>query len=182
MSLSKVAPGLVRAKVGLGWDVRQTTGAAFDLDASVFLLRADGKVRGPQDFIFYNNKVSPDGSVAHQGDNLTGAGEGDDEQIIVELTRVPPDIEKLVFAVSIYEAQNRGQNFGMVNNAFIRVLEATSEQVIVRYDLTEEASLFNAMLLGELYRYGGEWKFRAIGQGFSGGLKQLGGMFGINLM
>lgn len=182
MSLLKVDPGLTRAKVGLGWDVRQTTGAAFDLDASVFMLRADGKVRGPQDFIFYNNKVSPDGSVAHQGDNLTGQGEGDDEQIIVELGRIPPDVEKLVFSVSIHEAQARGQNFGMVMNAFIRVLNAFNDQVIVRYDLTEEASLYNAMLFGELYRYNGEWKFRAIGQGFNGGLKQLGVMFGINLV
>eukprot|EP01112_Ceratiomyxa_fruticulosa_P020963 TRINITY_DN727_c0_g2_i2.p1 TRINITY_DN727_c0_g2~~TRINITY_DN727_c0_g2_i2.p1 ORF type:complete len:385 (+),score=103.01 TRINITY_DN727_c0_g2_i2:96-1157(+) len=183
MSLSKAAPGLTICRVGLGWDVRQTSGAQFDLDASVFLCRADGKVRGPQDFIFYNNLRSPDGSIFHHGDNLTGAGEGDDEQVTIDLSRVPPEIEKLVFAVSIYEADKRQQNFGMVQHAFVRVVRTDGpEQEIVRFDLTEEASMYNCMLFGELYRYSGEWKFRAVGQGFSGGLKQLGDMFGINLV
>jgi len=183
LSLSKAAPGLRVIRVGLGWDVRQTTGAQFDLDASVFLCRADGKVRGPQDFIFYNNLRSPDGSVSHHGDNLTGVGEGDDEQISIDLSRVPPEIEKLVFSVSIYEADKRSQNFGMVQRAFIRVVRTDqgAEQEIVRFDLTEEASVFNCMLFGEVYRYSGEWKFRAISQGFERGLKQLGDMFGINL-
>eukprot|EP01113_Clastostelium_recurvatum_P043334 TRINITY_DN7145_c0_g1_i2.p1 TRINITY_DN7145_c0_g1~~TRINITY_DN7145_c0_g1_i2.p1 ORF type:complete len:353 (+),score=82.38 TRINITY_DN7145_c0_g1_i2:47-1060(+) len=182
MSLSKAAPGLVHTRVGLGWDVRQTSGAAFDLDASVFLLTAAGKVRGQQDFIFYNNLQSMDGSIRHLGDNLTGAGEGDDEQVMIDLSRVPPDVDKIVFACTIYEAEVRQQNFGMVRNAFIRVVNADNMMELVRFDLTEEASLFNAMLFGEVYRYGGEWKFRAIGQGFNGGLRQLGTMFGINLV
>jgi len=179
MSLSKAVPNLSRVTVGLGWDVRQTPGAPFDLDASVFLLKSDGRVRMPQDLVFYNNRQSIDGSVLHHGDNLTGAGEGDDEQITVELARVPPEIQKIVCTVSIYEAETRIQNFGMVNRAFIRVVNADNSMEIVRFDLTEEASMFNCMVFGELYRYNGEWKFRAIGQGVPGGLKACGPMFGI---
>jgi len=179
LSLSKAVPNLRQIKVGLGWDVRQTPGAPFDLDASVFMLKGDGRVRMAQDFIFYNNRQSVDGSIFHHGDNLTGVGEGDDEQLSVDLTRVPPEIQKIVCVVSIYEAEVRGQNFGMVSRAFIRVINAENTQEIVRFDLTEEASMFNCMVFGELYRYNGEWKFRAIGQGVPGGLKACGPMFGI---
>lgn len=179
MSLSKAVPNLNRVTIGLGWDVRQSPGAPFDLDASVFLLKGDGRVRMPQDLIFYNNKQSLDGSVFHHGDNLTGAGEGDDEQITVDLTRVPFEIQKIVCVVSIYEAETRMQNFGMVSRAFIRVVNSDNTMEIVRFDLTEEASMFNCMVFGELYRYNGEWKFRAIGQGVPGGLKACGPMFGL---
>jgi len=179
MSLSKAVPNLRSVTIGLGWDVRQTPGAPFDLDASVFLLKGDGRVRMAQDLIFYNNQRSMDGSVWHHGDNLTGAGEGDDEQISVDLTRVPPEIQKIVVVCSIYEAEARGQNFGMVSRAFIRVVNADNSMEIVRFDLTEEASMFNCMVFGELYRYNNEWKFRAIGQGVPGGLRACGPMFGI---
>jgi len=179
MSLSKAVPNLRLVKIGLGWDVRQTPGAPFDLDASVFMLRGDGRVRMPQDFIFYNNLQSVDGAVCHHGDNLTGAGDGDDEEVTVDLTRVPLDIMKIVVVVSIYEAESRQQNFGMVNQAFIRVVNAENTLEIVRFDLTEEASMFSCMVFGELYRYNAEWKFRAIGQGVQGGLKACGPMFGV---
>jgi len=179
MSLSKAVPNLTRVTVGLGWDVRQTPGAPFDLDASVFMLKGDGRVRMPQDLIFYNNRQSVEGAVYHHGDNLTGAGEGDDEQISIDLSRVPPDIMKIVAVVSIYDAEVRSQNFGMVSRAFIRVVNSDNNQEIVRFDLSEEASMFNCMVFGEVYRYNGEWKFRAIGQGVLGGLKACGPMFGI---
>lgn len=181
VSLSKAVPGLVQIRVGLGWDVRQTPGAPFDLDASAFLLKGDGRVRFAQDLIFYNNKQSSDGSVYHHGDNLTGVGEGDDEIISVDVRRVPPDIQKIVFVVSIYDAVARGQNFGQVSRAFIRVVDANTNQEICRFDLTEEASMINCMIFGEVYRYGGEWKFRAIGQGVQGGLRSCGQMFGVNM-
>jgi len=181
MSLSKANPNLAKVRVGLGWDVRQTGGPAFDLDASTFLLKSDGRVRCPQDLVFYNNKQSVDGSVFHHGDNLTGAGEGDDEVISVDLTKVPMEIQKLVFTCSIYEAEQRQQNFGMVSRAFIRVVDDLTNQEICRYDLTEEASLLSTMIFGEVYRYGNEWKFRAVGQGIQGGLRAIGGMFGLNL-
>jgi len=181
MSLSKAAPGLTQAYVGLGWDVRQSPGAPFDLDASCFLLNAAGKIRQPQDFIFYNNLRSVDGSIIHQGDNLTGVGSGDDERILVNLALIPADVQRIVFVVSIYEALQRNQNFGMVQNAFIRVVNADNQVEIVRFDLSEEASLLNALLFGELYRYNNEWKFRALGQGVQGGLQQVGAMFGMSL-
>jgi len=181
MSLTKAAPGLTKAYVGLGWDVRQTAGAAFDLDASCFLLNAAGKVRQPQDFIFYNNLRSPDGSVIHQGDNLTGVGEGDDERIFVNLAMIPPDVQKIVFVVSIYEAVQRNQNFGLVQRAFIRVVNGDDQVEIVRFDLTEEASLLSCMIFGELYRYNNEWKFRAVGQGFARGMPEVGALFGVSL-
>jgi tellurium resistance protein TerD len=181
MSLSKAVPGLRNVRIGLGWDVRQTPGAPFDLDASAFLLKADGRVRMAQDMVFYNNRQSVDASIYHHGDNLTGIGEGDDEQLSIDLTRVPPDIQKIVFVVSIYEADVRQQNFGMVSRAFIRVVNSENNQEITRYDLTEEASMFNCMIFGEVYRYGGEWKFRAIGQGVQGGLRAVGQMFGLAL-
>jgi len=181
MSLSKAVPNLTSVRIGLGWDVRQTGGPAFDLDASCFLLKGDGRVRMAQDLVFYNNQRSMDGSVFHHGDNLTGVGEGDDEMITIDLMRVPPEIQKIVFSVSIYDAELRHQNFGMVSRAFIRVVEANSNQEICRYDLSEEASMLNSVLFGEVYRYNNEWKFRAVGQGIMGGLKALGAMFGLNL-
>jgi len=181
VSLTKANPNLAKVRVGLGWDVRQTGGPAFDLDASTFLLKADGRVRCPQDLVFYNNKQSTDGSVFHHGDNLTGVGEGDDEIISVDLMRVPMEIQKLVFTCSIYDAEQRQQNFGMVSRAFIRVVDDLTGQEICRYDLTEEASLLSTMIFGEVYRYGNEWKFRAVGQGIQGGLRAIGAMFGLNL-
>lgn len=182
MSLTKANPNLVKVRIGLGWDVRQTGGPAFDLDASAFMLKGDGRVRMPQDMIFYNNKQSVDGSVYHHGDNITGVGEGDDEVVSIDLTRVPPDVQKVVFTCSIYEAEMRQQNFGMVSRAFIRVVDDSTNQEICRFDLSEEASMLNSMIFGEVYRYGNEWKFRAVGQGIQGGLKAIGGMFGLNLM
>jgi len=181
MSLSKANPNLSKIRIGLGWDVRQTGGPAFDLDASAFMLKADGRVRMAQDLIFYNNKTSVDGSVFHHGDNLTGQGDGDDETVSLELTRVPPEIQKVVFVCSIYEAEVRQQNFGMVSRAFIRVVDDLTNQEMCRFDLTEEASLLSSMIFGEVYRYNNEWKFRAVGQGIQGGLKAIGGMFGLNL-
>lgn len=181
MSLTKANPNLNKIRIGLGWDVRQTGGPAFDLDASCFLLKGDGRVRMAQDLIFYNNKTSVDGAVYHHGDNLTGVGEGDDEIISIDLSRVPMEIQKVVFVVSIYEAEMRQQNFGMVSRAFIRVVDDLTNQEMCRFDLTEEASLLNTMIFGEVYRYGNEWKFRAVGQGIQGGLKAIGGMFGLNL-
>src|SRR4051794_19532714 len=166
--------------VGLGWDARATDGAAFDLDASVFLLSAADKVRSDADFIFYNNKKSSDGSVEHQGDNLTGAGEGDDEQVKVTLTGVPADVQKISVAVTIHEADTRRQNFGMVSKAYMRVLNSADNSEIARYDLSEDASTETAMIFGEIYRNGDEWKFKAIGQGFAGGLGPLAKNFGVN--
>ncbi|BCM92267.1 general stress protein 16U [Abditibacteriota bacterium] len=173
LSLSKSEPGLVKISVGLGWAARATAGADFDLDASCFLLGASGKMRSDDDFIFYNQLQTPDGSVVHQGDNLTGAGDGDDEVVMVDLNRVAPDVMKLVFTVTIHEAEARRQNFGQVGQAFIRVANTETGNEIVRYDLSEDASTETAMIFGELYRHNGEWKFRAVGQGFAGGLGAL---------
>jgi tellurium resistance protein TerD len=181
LSLSKSEPGLRKISVGLGWDVRSTEGADFDLDASCFLLGETGKVRSDADFIFYNQLKSQDGSVEHTGDNLTGEGDGDDESVLVDLTRVSPDIFKLAFSVTIHDAQTRGQNFGQVSSAFIRVVNAETNNEIVRYDLSEDASVETAMVFGEVYRHSGEWKFRAVGQGFAGGLGPLARNFGVNI-
>ncbi|HEX8463569.1 MAG TPA: TerD family protein [Abditibacterium sp.] len=181
LSLSKSDPGLKKISVGLGWDVRATEGADFDLDASCFLLGETNKVRSDDDFIFYNQLKSADGAVEHTGDNLTGAGEGDDEVVLVDLTRVSPDIFKLAFSVTIHDAQTRGQNFGQVQSAFIRVVNADTGNEIVRYDLSEDASTETAMIFGEVYRNAGEWKFRAVGQGFAGGLGPLARNFGVTI-
>jgi tellurium resistance protein TerD len=180
VSLTKEAPGLSRVLVGLGWDVRATDGAAFDLDASVFVTGAEGKVRSDRDFIFYNNLRSEDGSIEHTGDNLTGVGEGDDESVKVDLSKVPRDVSKLVFTVTIHEADSRRQNFGMVSNAFVRVVNQEGGGEIARYDLSEDSSTETAMIFAEIYRNGEEWKFKAIGQGFAGGLPSLARHFGIN--
>ena len=181
VNLSKEAPGLNKIRVGLGWDARVTAGADFDLDASAFLVKLDGKVRSDNDFCFYNNKVVADGAVTHTGDNLTGAGEGDDETILVELNKIPADLDKIVFAVTIHEANARKQNFGQVNHAFIRVVNEQGGQEIARYDLSEDASVETAMIFGEIYRIGSEWKFKAVGQGFAGGLSALAASFGVNV-
>ena len=181
VSLSKEEPGLSRILIGLGWDTRATDGVDFDLDASVFLLNNMGKVRNDLDFIFYNNLRSADGSVEHTGDNRTGEGEGDDEAVRVNLAGVPADVDKLSVTVTIHDAQARGQNFGQVDNAFIRVVNEDNGREIVRYDLSEDASTETAMILGEVYRHGGEWKFRAVGQGYAGGLGPLATSFGVNV-
>ena len=181
VNLSKESPGLNKIVVGLGWDARATDGAAFDLDASAFLVKLDGKVRSDSDFCFYNNKVVADGAVQHAGDNTTGAGEGDDETIKVELSKIPADLDKVVFAVTIHEADARKQNFGQVNHAYIRVTNAEGGQEIARYDLSEDASIETAMIFGEIYRVGSDWKFKAVGQGFAGGLGPLASSFGVSV-
>ncbi|ADI10597.1 tellurium resistance protein [Streptomyces bingchenggensis BCW-1] len=181
VSLTKEAPNLTAITVGLGWDVRTTTGTDFDLDASALLTNAEGKVSGDQNFVFFNNLKSPDGSVEHTGDNITGEGEGDDEQIKVNLVGVPADVAKIVFPVSIYDAETRQQSFGQVRNAFIRVVNQADGNELARYDLTEDASTETAMVFGELYRHGAEWKFRAIGQGYASGLRGIAQDFGVNV-
>jgi tellurium resistance protein TerD len=181
VSLTKEAPGLTAALVGLGWDARTTSGAAFDLDASALLLNSAGKVLSDQHFVFFNNLTSPDGSVEHTGDNLTGEGEGDDESIKVDLSRVPADVEKIVFTVSIYDAESRQQSFGQVRNAFIRVVNQADGAEVTRYDLSEDASTETAMIFGEMYRNNGEWKFRAVGQGYTSGLAGIARDFGVNV-
>lgn len=181
VSLSKTDPSLKKVIVGLGWNERATSGAAFDLDASAFLIGANGKVRGDADFIFYNNLKSQDGSVEHTGDNLTGAGDGDDETIKVDLSRIAADVEKIVITVTIHAANERNQNFGQVSDAFIRIVNADTNNEVVRYDLAEDYSVETAMVFGEIYRNNGEWKFRAIGQGYSGGLAAMCHQYGINI-
>ena len=181
LSLSKEAPGLTKILVGLGWDTRSSDGQDFDLDASAFLLKEGDKVRSDADFIFYNQLKSSDGSVEHTGDNTTGEGDGDDEVVKVDLSRVPADVQKISVAVTIHDADGRRQNFGMVTNAFIRVVNEANNGELARYDLSEDASTNTAMIFGELYRHGEEWKFRAVGQGFDGGLGPLARNFGVNI-
>jgi tellurium resistance protein TerD len=180
VSLSKAAPNLTQVQIGLGWRARSTTGADFDLDASA-LLCANGRVLGDDYFVFYNNLKSPDGSVEHTGDELVGGSGGDDETILVDLTKVPPTVDKIVFPVSIYDADARVQTFGQVSDAYIRVLNQTDGAELARYDLTEDASTETAMIFGELYRYNGEWKFRAVGQGYASGLRGIALDFGVNV-
>ena len=183
VSLTKEAgaAGLVAVTVGLGWDVRTSTGVDFDLDASALLCGADGKVLSDENFVFFNNLTSPDGSVEHTGDNLTGEGEGDDEAIKVDLAAVPATVTTIVFPVSIYEAEARGQSFGQVRNAYIRVVNQAGETELARFDLTEDASSETAMVFGELYRRGEEWKFRAVGQGYASGLRGIALDYGVNV-
>lgn len=181
VNLSKEAPGLAAVHVGLGWDVRATDGADFDLDASAFILKSDGKVRGDSDFIFYNNLKSTDGAVQHMGDNKTGAGAGDDEVLNVDLSKVPGEVDKVAFAVTIHEGETRRQSFGQVSNAFIRVVNKADGKELARYDLTEDGSTETALIFGELYRNGADWKFRAVGQGFKGGLGPLAKNYGVNV-
>ncbi|CAL9585430.1 General stress protein 16U [Streptomyces sp. enrichment culture] len=180
VSLSKAAPNLTQVMVGLGWDARSTTGAPFDLDASA-LVCGGGRVLGDEWFVFYNQLKSPDGSVEHTGDNLTGEGDGDDESLLIDLSKVPERCDKIVFSVSIHQADERGQTFGQVGNAFIRVVNQADGQELARYDLSEDASTETAMIFGEVYRYQGEWKFRAVGQGYASGLRGIALDFGVNV-
>ena len=182
VDLTKTNPGLKDILVGLGWDTNKYDGGKdFDLDASIFLLGANGKVRSDADFVFYGNMKHESGAVEHLGDNLTGAGEGDDEEIKVFLDKVPADVEKIDFTVTIYEAEQRKQNFGQVENAFIRIMDASNGKELIRYDLGEDFSIETAVIVGELYRNKGEWKFNAIGSGFEGGLASLGRNYGVNV-
>jgi tellurium resistance protein TerD len=181
VSLDKVAPGLKNIHVGLGWDSRATDGADFDLDASAFMLDEAGRSKSDAHFIFYNQLESPDQSVQHTGDNLDGSGEGDDEVINVFLDKVAADISKIVFTVTIHEAEARRQNFGQVSNAFIRFVNKDNDQEVLRFDLGEDYSTETAMVFGEIYRHGNEWKFNAIGQGYSGGLAAMAKQYGINV-
>jgi tellurium resistance protein TerD len=181
LSLSKADPALQKAIIGLGWDPRTTAGEQFDLDASALLLTAAGKVRSNDDFIFYNQLQSADGAVVHQGDNRTGEGDGDDEQIIIDLSAVSREIEKIVIVVSIDQAEARRQNFGQVRDAFCRVVNVDTDNEIVRYDLSEDAAAETCMIFAEIYRHNGEWKFRAVGQGYASGLHGIASDFGIVL-
>ena len=180
VSLTKGNPGLKQVMVGLGWDVNAfDTGGDFDLDASAFLLTDAGKVSRPEDFVFYGNLTQPSGSVVHQGDNLTGEGEGDDEQILVSLPDVPDNISKIAFSATIYDADGRRQNFGQVSNAFIRICDQSSGTELMRYDLGEDFSIETAVIFGELYKHNGEWKFNAIGSGYQGGLAAICAAYGV---
>ncbi|MFV2171824.1 TerD family protein [Actinomadura sp. LOL_016] len=181
VSLTKQAPGLTAVTVGLGWDLRTTTGTDFDLDASALVLDASGKIITDQHFVFFNNLRTPDGAVEHTGDNTTGAGEGDDERLNVNFGAMPGTAERVAFAVSIYDGDSRGQNFGQVRNAFIRVMNQADGTELARYDLTEDASMETAMVFGELYRAGTDWKFRAVGQGYASGLAGIAADFGVNI-
>ncbi len=183
VSLTKEAgsAGLTAVLVGLGWDARSTTGTDFDLDASAIMCGADGKVVDDQHFVFFNNLKSPEGSVEHTGDNKTGEGEGDDEAIKVAVATVPANVEKIAFPVSIYDADTRSQSFGQVRNAYIRVVNQANGTELARYDLSEDASTETAMVFGELYRSGAEWKFRAVGQGYASGLRGIAQDFGVGV-
>ncbi|MFC6014119.1 TerD family protein [Nocardia lasii] len=181
VSLSKQTDNLTKVAVGLGWDVRTTTGADHDLDASALATGPNLKVLSDQHFVFYNNLRSPEGTIEHTGDNLTGEGEGDDETINVDLAATPPQITNIFFPVSIHDAQARGQSFGQIRNAYIRVTDANTGVELARYDLSEDASTETAMVFGELYRHNAEWKFRAVGQGYASGLAGIARDYGVNL-
>jgi tellurium resistance protein TerD len=181
VSLTKSDPNLKQVLIGLGWDARASDGAAFDLDASLFMVQESGKVRGDHDFIFYNQLKSLCGSVEHTGDNQTGEGDGDDEALKVTLGNVPPEITRLVVAVTIHDADLRKQNFGMVEDAFIRIVNLDSKVEIVRFDLSEDYSTQTAMVFAELYRHQGEWKFKAVGQGYAGGLEAVAKQLGVQI-
>lgn len=182
VDLTKGNPGLRKIMVGLGWDVNAfDSGAAFDLDAAAFMLGQNGKCPTENEFIFYKNLEHSSGAVKHMGDNLTGEGEGDDEQILIDLTLIPANVDKVAFTVTIYDSDARRQNFGQVFNSFIRIVDETTGQELIRYDLGEDFSIETAVVVGELYRHGGEWKFNAIGSGFQGGLAALCGHYGIEV-
>ena len=181
IDLTKTNPGLSKILIGLGWDTNKYDGgSAFDLDAAAFLLGEDGKAKSESDFIFYGNLKHVSESVEHLGDNLTGEGDGDDEQIKIDLSKVPADVAKIDFTVTIYDADKRNQNFGQVSNAFIRIVDEANNTELIRYDLGEDFSIETAVVVAELYRHNGEWKFNAIGSGFSGGLSALCANFGID--
>jgi tellurium resistance protein TerD len=181
ISLSKTDPTLKNVIVGLGWDARPTDGVDFDLDASAFMVKEDGKVRSDSDFIFYNQTKSTCGSVEHTGDNRTGEGDGDDESVIILLDKVPTDIQRIIFCVTIHDAEIRKQNFGQVSHAYARVVNKETNNEVTRYDLSEDASIETAMIFGEIYRHSNEWKFKAVGQGYAGGLGALAKQYGINI-
>ena len=181
VSLKKAAPDIAKAVIGLGWDERVTTGAEFDLDASLFMVGANGKVVSDGHFIFYNNDKSPCGSVQHMGDNRTGSGDGDDEEIKVDLNQIPANVERVVITVTIHDAEQRSQNFGQVSNAYVRLVDEANGVEAVRYDLTEDYSTETAMVMAELYRHNGDWKMRAIGQGFADGLRAMCIEYGVQI-
>ena len=182
VDLKKGNPGLKKLMVGLGWDVNAfDSGADFDLDAAAFMLGDNGRCPTEKEFIFYGNLTHPSESIKHMGDNLTGEGEGDDEQIFVDLTKIPANVSKVAFTVTIYEAESRGQNFGQVSNSFIRIVDESTGQELIHYDLGEDFSIETAVVVGELYKHNGEWKFNAIGSGFQGGLEALCGHYGIEV-
>ena len=181
ISLSKEAPGLSKILVGLGWDARATDGGDFDLDAVAFILGGTGKVRSDADFIVYNQLRSADGSIEHTGDNRSGVGDGDDEAIRMDLSKIPADVTRVAVCVTIHDAESRRQNFGMVSNAFVRIVNGDTNAEVARYDLAEDASTETALIFAEVYRNGAEWKFKAVGQGFAGGLGPLARNFGVNV-
>ena len=182
VDLTKGNAGLTKIIVGLGWDVNAfDSGAAFDLDAAAFMLGANGKCPTEKEFIFYGNLSHTSEAVKHLGDNLTGDGDGDDEQITIDLTKIPANIERIAFTVTIYDAEGRRQNFGQVSNSFIHVADMVTGTDLIRYDLGEDFSIETAIVVGELYRHNGEWKFNAIGSGFQGGLAALCGHYGIDV-
>ena len=181
VSLSKTDPLLKHILIGLGWDARSSDGQDFDLDASVFMTSESGKVPSDDYFVFYNQLKSPCGSVQHTGDNLTGDGDGDDESVIVELEKVPANIKSLFVTVTIHDAETRRQNFGQVSNAFVRLVNHETGQEVLRFDLSEDYSTETAMVFGEVYRHNGDWKFRAIGQGYTGGLLALCNQYGVTV-
>ena len=180
VSLAKADPTMTKVLMGLGWDPRATDGQDFDLDASAFLLTSTGKVRGDNDFIFYNNLSDAAQSAVHAGDNRTGAGDGDDESLKVDLTKIPAEVDKIAFTVTIHDAEARRQSFGQVGGAFIRLVNDATGVEVARYDLSEDASTETAMIFGELYRHNNEWKFRAVGQGYAGGLEAMCDQYGIS--
>lgn len=182
VSLTKGNPGLKKIMIGLGWDTNKYDGGAdFDLDAAAFLLNSSGKVNNDADFVFYGNLKHASGAVEHMGDNLTGEGEGDDEQIKVDLSLVPSNIDKIDFTVTIYDAEARGQNFGQVSNAYIHIVDETNGKELIKFDLGEDFSIETAVVVGEIYRHNGEWKFNAIGSGYKGGLRALCLDYGVNV-
>ena len=181
VSLSRAAPGLKRILLGLGWDARATAGADFDLDATAFLLGENGKVGSDEDFVFYRQLVSKCGSVEHTGDNRTGSGDGDDEALKINLEKVPSSVARVVICVTIDDAESRRQNFGQVSNAFMRVVNLDGDQELARFDLSEDYSTETAMIFGEIYRNGEEWKFKAVGQGYAGGLAAMCKQYGVSV-
>lgn len=181
VSLSRTSPDLKKILIGLGWEARSTNGEDFDLDASVFILSEHGKIRGDDDFIYYNHLVSKCKSVQHMGDNRTGAGDGDDEAVIIDLGIVPADVQRLAITVTIHDAVARKQNFGQVADAFMRVVNVDNDVELARFDLSEDFSTETAMIFGEIYRHHGEWKFKAVGQGFAGGLEAMCTNFGVQV-
>ncbi|TAJ09703.1 TerD family protein [Marinilabiliaceae bacterium JC017] len=182
IDLTKGNSGLNNICIGLGWDVNKYDGdSAFDLDASAFILNTTGKVRCDEDMIFFNNTVGANGAVEHTGDNLTGEGEGDDEQVKINLSKIPADVDKIAFVITIHEADTRNQNFGQVSNAFVRVVDEAKNEELVRYDLGEDFSIETALIVGELYKHNNEWKFAAIGSGYQGGLLAVCKDYGVNV-